>query len=132
MAEHGHQVTTHAYVLINTEPTRTAAVIERLKVIPRSRVREVLGPYDLIVELEEDVGTPRGSTRCCFIPEPPLNAPLHAASVRRPRDRIVIFSILGDGPRITMLPGIVPHPVRPPGAGSLAPAGEEFLFYTMS
>ncbi len=54
MAEHGHQVTTYAYVLINTEPLRTEAVLERLKTIPRARVREVLGPYDIVVELEED------------------------------------------------------------------------------
>ncbi len=54
MAEHLHQVTTYAYVLVNTDPTRTTAVIERLKGIPRSRVREVLGPYDIVVELEEE------------------------------------------------------------------------------
>ncbi len=54
MAEHTQQVTTYAYVLINTEPLRTEAVLERLRAIPGSRVREVLGPYDIVVELEED------------------------------------------------------------------------------
>ena len=54
MAEHGHQMTTYAYVLITTEPARTTDVVERLKRIPRSQVREVLGPYDIVVELEEE------------------------------------------------------------------------------
>jgi len=44
----------NAYVLINVEPASTGAVVERLRAIPRAVVREVLGPYDVIVELEAD------------------------------------------------------------------------------
>ena len=54
MAEHHPGGVTHAYVLINTEPARTEAVLERLSAIPGSRVHEVLGPYDIVVELEAD------------------------------------------------------------------------------
>ncbi|MBI2164965.1 MAG: Lrp/AsnC ligand binding domain-containing protein [Chloroflexi bacterium] len=44
----------NAYVLVNVDPPRTVAVLERLKGIPGAIVREVLGPYDIIVELEAD------------------------------------------------------------------------------
>ena len=44
----------NAYVLLNVEPARTQAVLDRLRAIPRAFVREVLGPYDVIVELEAD------------------------------------------------------------------------------
>jgi len=54
MAEHHPGGVAHAYVLINTEPARTEAVIERLSAVPGARVREVLGPYDIVVELEAD------------------------------------------------------------------------------
>ncbi len=54
MAEHMPAHLTHAYVLINTDPTRTMAVVERLSAIPGARVHEVLGPYDIVVELEAE------------------------------------------------------------------------------
>ena len=54
MAEHHPGRITHAYVLINVDPTRTTAVVERLSAIPGARVHEVLGPYDIVVELEAE------------------------------------------------------------------------------
>ena len=54
MAEHHPGRVTHAYVLINTDPARTETVLERLSEIPGARVHEVLGPYDIVVELEAD------------------------------------------------------------------------------
>ena len=44
----------NAYVLITVEPTRTESVAQRLQAIPGALVREVLGPYDFVVELETD------------------------------------------------------------------------------
>lgn len=44
----------NAYVLLTVEPPRTQAVVERLKIIPGALVREVLGPYDVVVEIEAD------------------------------------------------------------------------------
>ncbi len=43
-----------AYILVNTEPARTQEVVEQLRAIPGAFVREVLGPYDVVVELEAD------------------------------------------------------------------------------
>ncbi len=43
-----------AYILVNIEPARTRAVVEQLRAIPGAFVREVLGPYDVVVELEAD------------------------------------------------------------------------------
>ncbi len=43
-----------AYVLLTVEPQRTEEVLRRLQAIPRALVREVLGPYDIVVELSED------------------------------------------------------------------------------
>ena len=54
MAEHHTTQASHAYVLINVEPTATAAVVERLQAIPGALLREVLGPYDIVLELEAD------------------------------------------------------------------------------
>lgn len=54
MAEHEASRATHAYVLVNTDPARTQSVLERLSKIPRARVHEVLGPYDIVVELEAE------------------------------------------------------------------------------
>ena len=42
----------NAYVLINIEPAMTREVIDRLNTISGAAVREVLGPYDAVVELE--------------------------------------------------------------------------------
>ena len=44
----------NAYVLLNVEPQLTDDVAERIAAIPRALVRQVLGPYDMIVELSED------------------------------------------------------------------------------
>ena len=43
-----------AYILINVEPAATETVVKRLQAIPRAVVREVTGPYDLVMELEGD------------------------------------------------------------------------------
>jgi uncharacterized protein with GYD domain len=43
-----------AYILVNTEPARTQEVVKQLRDIPGAFVREVLGPYDVVVELEAD------------------------------------------------------------------------------
>ena len=43
-----------AYILVNIEPARTRAVVEQLRAIPGAFVREVLGPYDVVIELEAD------------------------------------------------------------------------------
>ena len=44
----------NAYVLLNVEPQKTSQVLERLQAIPRGIVQEVLGPFDMVVELSED------------------------------------------------------------------------------
>ena len=44
----------NAYVLINVDPARTEQVVKRLRAIPGALVREVTGPYDVVVELEKD------------------------------------------------------------------------------
>ena len=44
----------NAYILLTVEPANTQAVVERLRSIPRALVNEVLGPYDIVVELEAD------------------------------------------------------------------------------
>jgi DNA-binding Lrp family transcriptional regulator len=38
----------------NVEPERIPEVLERLGAIPGGIVREVVGPYDVVVELEAD------------------------------------------------------------------------------
>tara|TARA_B100000315_G_scaffold120640_1_gene110493 strand:+ start:906 stop:1133 length:228 start_codon:yes stop_codon:yes gene_type:complete len=43
-----------AYILINVEPACTRAVLEQLQEFPGVVAREVLGPYDLVVDLEAD------------------------------------------------------------------------------
>ena len=54
MAEHSGNKTAYAYVLINVEPTETQAVFERLEKIPNAKARQVMGPYDIIVEIQAD------------------------------------------------------------------------------
>jgi hypothetical protein len=39
----------NAYILINVEPERIPEVVERLHAIPGGIVREVVGPYDVVV-----------------------------------------------------------------------------------
>jgi DNA-binding Lrp family transcriptional regulator len=45
-------MTANAYILVNIDPSRTQAVVQQLRSIPGTVVREVLGPYDAVVELE--------------------------------------------------------------------------------
>lgn len=47
-------MTANAYILITVDPTQTQAVVQRLRAIPGTQVREVLGPYDIVLELEEE------------------------------------------------------------------------------
>ena len=47
-------MTANAYILVNIDPARTHAVVQQLRAIPGAVVREVLGPYDAVVELEAD------------------------------------------------------------------------------
>ncbi len=44
----------NGYVLITVEPAKSQAVLDRLSGIKGAIVREVLGPYDMVVELETD------------------------------------------------------------------------------
>lgn len=44
----------HAYILITVDPARTQQVRERLRALPGAYVREVLGPFDIVVELEAE------------------------------------------------------------------------------
>ncbi len=46
------QMAVNAYILINVKPERIPEVVERLRALPGGIVREVLGPYDVVVELE--------------------------------------------------------------------------------
>ena len=52
MAEHTGNTLAHAYILIGAEPAQTQRVMDRLRAIPGARVHEVLGPYDIVIELE--------------------------------------------------------------------------------
>lgn len=42
----------NAYIMLNVEPAKTQNVMDRLHALPGALVHEVLGPYDIIVELE--------------------------------------------------------------------------------
>ncbi len=43
-----------AYVLLTVQPASTDIARQRLAKLKRAVVREVLGPYDFIIELEQD------------------------------------------------------------------------------
>ena len=43
-----------AFVMVNTEPTETLKIGERLRAIRGAVVYEVFGPFDFIVDLEAD------------------------------------------------------------------------------
>ncbi|MDP6549444.1 MAG: Lrp/AsnC ligand binding domain-containing protein [Dehalococcoidia bacterium] len=43
-----------AYILINTEPASTRSILEQIQELSGAVVHEVLGPYDLVVDLEAD------------------------------------------------------------------------------
>ncbi len=54
----------NAYVLLTVDPGRTRNVVESLRAIPGAVAREVLGPYDIVLELERDnVGDITGVVR---------------------------------------------------------------------
>ena len=58
----------NAFVLINVDPENTQAVMDQLERIPGAVVHEVLGPYDIVVDMEaatqEDLtGTLRNKIR---------------------------------------------------------------------
>ena len=42
----------NAYVMLTVEPIKTKDVVQRLRSLPGVMVREVFGPYDIIMELE--------------------------------------------------------------------------------
>ena len=42
----------NAYILMNVEPAKNRAVFEQLKNIPGAVVDDLLGPYDMVVNLE--------------------------------------------------------------------------------
>lgn len=50
----GTTMAVNAYVLVNVEPARTQAVLESMQTISGAVVHEVLGPYDMVVDLEAD------------------------------------------------------------------------------
>ena len=44
----------NSYILVNVEPASTRAVLEQLQSISGAVVHEVLGPYDMVIDLEAD------------------------------------------------------------------------------
>lgn len=44
----------NAFILLNLEPAKTRAAIDRMGNLPGAVVHEVLGPYDVILEVEAD------------------------------------------------------------------------------
>ena len=44
----------NAFILVNVAPLNTQSVVERLKGISGAVVHEVLGPYDIVVDIEAD------------------------------------------------------------------------------
>ena len=54
MAEHAGVRPAHAYILIQVEPAQTQKVVQQLRQISGAVVHEVLGPFDIVVELEAE------------------------------------------------------------------------------
>ncbi len=54
MAEHFGRGMAHAYILIEVEPTQTQRIVQQLSSIPSAQVHEVLGPYDIVMEVEAE------------------------------------------------------------------------------
>ena len=57
-----------AFIMVNTEPTETLRIGERLRAIRGAVIYEVFGPFDFIVDLEADTpedlaGTLRANIR---------------------------------------------------------------------
>ncbi len=44
----------NAYVMLNVDPSKTTEVVDRMRAVAGAVVHEVLGPYDIVVELEAD------------------------------------------------------------------------------
>ena len=44
----------NSYILVNVEPASTRAVVEQLQSISGAVIHEVLGPYDMVIDLEAD------------------------------------------------------------------------------
>ncbi len=44
----------NAFVLVNVDPEKTRAVVDQLERISGAVVHEVLGPYDIVVDIEAD------------------------------------------------------------------------------
>ena len=44
----------NCYILVNVEPAKTRAVVEKLQGISGAVVHEVMGPYDMVVDVEAD------------------------------------------------------------------------------
>ena len=44
----------NAFILLNVEPGNTRSVVDGLKSISGTVVHEVLGPYDIVVDIEAD------------------------------------------------------------------------------
>ena len=44
----------NCYILVNVEPAKTRAVVEKLQGISGAIVHEVMGPYDMVVDVEAD------------------------------------------------------------------------------
>ena len=44
----------NAYVMLNVDPARTDEVVTRMQAIPGAVIHEVLGPYDIVMEIEAD------------------------------------------------------------------------------
>lgn len=53
MAEDDAQIA-HAYILVEVIPAKTHIIAAQIRDIRCAVVREVLGPYDIVVELEAD------------------------------------------------------------------------------
>ena len=62
----------NANILINVEPVQTQQVLDLLNAISGGAVREVLGPYDVVVELE--AGTPEDITEILLHRIRPINS----------------------------------------------------------
>ena len=54
MVEHTDVGSAHAYIMVTVEPSQTRQVLQELRAIPGAGVHEVLGPYDIVVELETE------------------------------------------------------------------------------
>jgi DNA-binding Lrp family transcriptional regulator len=48
------EMAANAYVMLNVDPSRTTEVVDRMRAVAGAVVHEVLGPYDIVVELEAD------------------------------------------------------------------------------